>query len=85
MNRTKVSSSNVKSHPRINKPSNHNYSRFVADSKDELDEADTLNEIEGKVMRGEPVSDRERNLLIESYVAFGVGIPSNVYRKLKLE
>jgi hypothetical protein len=59
---------------------------FAIKRKPEKDysDADVLNEIEMRVRKGKPVSDREGRLLIESYQAFGVPIPKDIQRKLRL-
>jgi hypothetical protein len=47
-------------------------------------DAEVLNEIEMRVRKGRPVSDREGRLLIESYHSFGVPIPKDIQKKLRL-
>ena len=46
-------------------------------------EAEVFNEIEMRVRKGKPVSDKERRLLIEGYYAFGVPVPKDIQNKLK--
>lgn len=44
----------------------------IKHKKTEFSEADVLNEIEMRIRKKKPVSDREMRLLGESYTAFGV-------------
>jgi len=48
----------------------------------EFSEADELNKIENKVRKGK-ATQREINLLIESYCSFNVPIPKDIMRLLK--
>jgi hypothetical protein len=46
------------------------------------DEAETLNDIENRLRKGK-ATQREINLLIESYTAFNVSIPKDIMRLLR--
>ena len=52
----------------------------IKHKKTEFSEADVLNEIEMRIRKKKPVSDREIRLLAESYEVFGV--PRNKRVKL---
>lgn len=47
-----------------------------------MNEADVLNRIERRLRKKKKVSDREKRLLAESYVAFGVPMPKDIEKML---
>jgi glycine cleavage system pyridoxal-binding protein P len=50
---------------------------------EEFSEAEVLNEIETRIRKGKPVSDWEKELLLEGYSVYDAPIPKDIQKKLK--
>lgn len=50
--------------------------------EEEQSDSDILNDIETRFRKNKKVNNREIKLLMESYIAYGVEIPEDIYKKL---
>jgi len=48
-----------------------------------MSDAEVLNRIEKKLRKNKKVSQREINLLVEGYTAYGIPMPKDILMKLK--